>query len=176
MSSLEQFGEAFFPPKQSKVSTAYGTVQSVNDDGSYQVKLNASGTTRCAKLCNALVDDTVFVVIQENGKCAAISRVGGERGGGGGGGGSTYALSADSQNPLKAKLTEDGTTSAGSFTVPDGTTSAKGAVQLETSTSSTSETKAATPKAVKDALDAAKAYADSIMPSAVQSGSNLAVE
>lgn len=96
--------------------------------------------------------------------------------GGGGGEGHTYALSADSQNPLKAKLTEDGITSAGSFTVPDGTTSAKGAVQLETSTSSTSETKAATPKAVKDALDAAKAYADSIMPSAVQSGSNLAVE
>ena len=83
MSNLEQFGKAFFPEQPSTVSTAYGTVQSVNADGSYQVKLNASGNTRCARLCNAAAGDAVFVVIQENGKCAAIGKVGGESSGGG---------------------------------------------------------------------------------------------
>lgn len=156
MSSLEQFGEAFFPPKQSKVSTAYGTVTAINADGSYQVKLNAIGTTRCARLCNAAVDDAVFVVIQENGKCAAVGKVGGESSSGG----NTYSLGADSGNALKAKLTENGTDNAGSFTVPDGTTSAKGAVQLETSYTSDSETKAATPKSVKQAVAAAASYTD----------------
>ena len=78
MSNLEQFGKAFFPEQPSTVSTAYGTVQSVNADGSYQVKLNASGNTRCARLCNAAAGDAVFVVIQENGKCAAVGKVGGE--------------------------------------------------------------------------------------------------
>lgn len=155
MSSLEQFGEAFFPPKQSKVSTAYGTVQSVNADGSYQVKLASSGNTRCARLCNAAVDDCVLVIIQENGKCAAVGKVGGESFSGG----NTYSLGADSGNALKAKLTENGTDNAGSFTVPDGTTSAKGAVQLD-NTPSSNTTKAATPKAVNDALASAKAYTD----------------
>ena len=41
------------------------------------------------------------------------------------------------------------------------TTSAKGVVQLESATNSASETTAATPKAVSDALQAAKDYADS---------------
>lgn len=292
--SLERLADALYPKPEPKNGTAYGTVESVNPDGSYQVKLNASATTtRCAKLCDASVGDRVLVLIQANGHCAAIGRVGGSlqpavlynnasgttgtvtlsesaadfdymriyfkdnnsyhmsvdvyspdgktvspiapypdssafwvngtawsisgtsitnarhgnaeiaggyvgssdnisivrveawnepqprnanNRGGGGGEGHTYTLIADSQNPLKAKLTEDGTTAAGSFTVPDGTTSAKGVVQLSSSTSSSSETTAATSKAVKDALDAAKAYADSIMPNAVQSGSNLAVE
>ena len=156
MSSLEQFGEAFFPPKQSRVTTAYGTVTAVNADGSYQVKLASSGNTRCARLCNAAVDDAVLVIIQENGKCAAVGKVGGESFSGG----NTYSLGADSGNALKAKLTENGTDNAGSFTIPDGTTSAKGAVQLETSYTSDSETKAATPKSVKQAVAAAASYTD----------------
>lgn len=44
--------------------------------------------------------------------------------------------------------------------VPDGTTSAKGVVQLSSATNSTSATLAATPAAVKGAIDAAKAYTD----------------
>lgn len=44
--------------------------------------------------------------------------------------------------------------------VPDGTTSAKGVVQLSSATNSTSATLAATPAAVKSALEGAKAYTD----------------
>jgi hypothetical protein len=70
--------DTLYPKPEPKNSTAYGTVESVNADGSYQVKLNASATTtRCAKLCDAEVGDRVLVLIQANGHCAAIGRVGG---------------------------------------------------------------------------------------------------
>lgn len=49
----------------------------------------------------------------------------------------------------------DATNDKITFTVPDGTTSAKGVVQLSNSTSSSSTTAAATPKAVKTAYDLA---------------------
>lgn len=44
--------------------------------------------------------------------------------------------------------------------IPDGTTTAKGIVQLSNSTSGSSQTLAATEKAVSDALAQAKAYVD----------------
>lgn len=76
--SLERLADALYPKQEPKNSTAYGTVESINPDGSYQVKLNASATTtRCAKLCDAEVTDRVLVLIQANGHCAAIGRVGG---------------------------------------------------------------------------------------------------
>ena len=76
--SLERLADTLYPKPEPKNSTAYGTVEAVNADGSYQVKLNASATTtRCAKLCDAEVGDRVFVIIQANGHCAAIGRVGG---------------------------------------------------------------------------------------------------
>lgn len=76
--SLERLADTLYPKQEPKNSTAYGTVESVNADGSYQVKLNASATTtRCAKLCDAEVTDRVLVLIQANGHCAAIGRVGG---------------------------------------------------------------------------------------------------
>lgn len=76
--SLERLADTLYPKPEPKNSTAYGTVESVNADGSYQVKLNASATTtRCAKLCDAEVGDRVLVLIQANGHCAAIGRVGG---------------------------------------------------------------------------------------------------
>lgn len=78
MSSLQSFGEAFFPKPMRVDTHAYGRVSSINADGSYQVTLNASGDTRCAKLCKAGVGDTVLVLIQANGHCAAIGRVGGD--------------------------------------------------------------------------------------------------
>lgn len=79
MTSLERFADAFFPePKKADYST-YGRVSSINPDGSYQVQLNASGTdTRCAKLCDAAVGDSVLVIVQSNGRAAAIGRVGAE--------------------------------------------------------------------------------------------------
>lgn len=80
--SLERLADTLYPKQEPKNSTAYGTVEAVNADGSYQVKLNASATTtRCAKLCDAEVGDRVFVIIQENGHCAALGRVGGAGGG-----------------------------------------------------------------------------------------------
>lgn len=76
--SLERLADTLYPKESPKDTHAYGTVESVNLDGSYQVKLNASATTtRCAKLCDAEVGDRVMVVIQGNGHCAAIGRVGG---------------------------------------------------------------------------------------------------
>lgn len=76
--SLERLADTLYPKPEPRNGTAYGTVESVNADGSYQVKLNASATTtRCAKLCDAEVGDRVFVIIQANGHCAALGRVGG---------------------------------------------------------------------------------------------------
>lgn len=76
--SLERLADTLYPKETPKDTHAYGTVESINQDGSYQVKLNASATTtRCAKLCDAEVGDRVMVVIQGNGHCAAIGRVGG---------------------------------------------------------------------------------------------------
>ena len=46
------------------------------------------------------------------------------------------------------------------LSVPDGSTGSKGVVQLSSATNSVSEAYAATPKAVKAALDGAKAYTD----------------
>ena len=78
--SLERLADTLYPKESPKDTHAYGTVESVNLDGSYQVKLNASATTtRCAKLCDAEVGDRVMVVIQGNGHCAAIGRVGGAK-------------------------------------------------------------------------------------------------
>lgn len=76
--SLERLADTLYPKPEPKNGTAYGTVETINADGSYQVKLNASATTtRCAKLCDASVGDRVLVLIQANGHCAAIGRVGG---------------------------------------------------------------------------------------------------
>lgn len=79
--SLERLADTLYPKPEPKNGTAYGTVESINADGSYQVKLNASATTtRCAKLCDAEVGDRVLVLIQANGHCAALGRVGGSKG------------------------------------------------------------------------------------------------
>lgn len=76
--SLERLAGTLYPKPEPRNGTAYGTVESINADGSYQVKLNASATTtRCAKLCDAEVSDRVLVLIQANGHCAALGRVGG---------------------------------------------------------------------------------------------------
>lgn len=75
MSSLEQFGRAFFPPKEPSVHTCFGEVAAVNADGSYQVKISSQGSARAVACCTASVGDRVFVVIQENGHCVAVGKV-----------------------------------------------------------------------------------------------------
>lgn len=83
--SIEQWSDLMFPEREGKDAHVYGSVKAINEDGSYEVQLNASSvTTRCAPCCTALVGDRVLVIIKLNGKCDAIGRLGGEIGGGGG--------------------------------------------------------------------------------------------
>ena len=65
--------------------------------------------------------------------------------------GSNASVSVGTSNTGYPKVT---------ISVPDGTTGAKGVVQRSSATNSTSEALAATPKAVKTALEAANAHAD----------------
>ena len=79
MTTLEKIADTFFEPPRKTDFTAYGRVASVNADGSYQVQLNSSATTtRCTKLCEASVDDSVMVIVQANGHAAAVGKVGTE--------------------------------------------------------------------------------------------------
>lgn len=78
--NLDDVAAALLPQERPRDAHAYGMVESVNADGSYEVRLNASGvTTRCACCCTAQAGDRVLVLIQANGRCAAVGRVGGER-------------------------------------------------------------------------------------------------
>lgn len=85
--SVEKWSDLLFSGAAGRDSHVYGSVESVNADGSYEVRLNASGVTaRCAACCTASAGDRVLVVVKADGKCAAIGRVGGEGGGSGGSG------------------------------------------------------------------------------------------
>lgn len=76
--SIEQWSDLMFPETGGTDAHLWGSVKSVNADGSYEVQLNASSvTTRCAAGCNASVGDRVLVCIMANGRCAAISKLGG---------------------------------------------------------------------------------------------------
>lgn len=56
----------------------YGSIESVNEDGSYQVRLDgASNATRCANTCTASTGDRALVLVKSDGKCAVVGRVGG---------------------------------------------------------------------------------------------------
>lgn len=58
----------------------YGTVESANADGSYQIRIDGAATaTRCASACAAASGDRVLVLVKSDGKCAAVGRVGGLR-------------------------------------------------------------------------------------------------
>lgn len=56
----------------------YGLVESVNADGSYQVRLDgAPCATRCANTCTVSAGDRALVLVKSDGKCAVVGRVGG---------------------------------------------------------------------------------------------------
>lgn len=77
--SIEQWSDLMFPEREGTVTPIYGSVRAINDDGSYEVQLNASSvTTRCTPCCTATVGDRVLVLIKANGKCDAIGRLGGD--------------------------------------------------------------------------------------------------
>lgn len=76
--SVEQWSDLMFPEKEGRDAHVYGSVKSVNADGSYEVRLNASSvTTRCVACCTASVGDRVLVLVKANGRCDAVGRVGG---------------------------------------------------------------------------------------------------
>lgn len=81
--SVEQWAELLFPEVGASRgdSHVWGNVKAVNEDGSYQVQLNASAvTTRCANCCAASVGDRVLVCVMANGRCAATAVLGGGSG------------------------------------------------------------------------------------------------
>ena len=83
--SLDRLSKALNPKGKPTDEHVWGTVASINGDGSYQVRISASGgSARCAACCTANVGDRVLVTIMADGKCAAIGRLGGDIGGGGG--------------------------------------------------------------------------------------------
>ena len=56
----------------------YGTVESANADGSYQVRIDGAATaTRCANTCTVSAGDRALVLVKSDGKCAVVGRVGG---------------------------------------------------------------------------------------------------
>ena len=56
----------------------YGSIESVNEDGSYQVRLDgSSNATRCANTCTVSAGDRALVLVKSDGKCAVVGRVGG---------------------------------------------------------------------------------------------------
>lgn len=68
-------------------SHAYGVVESVNADGSYGVRIDAStAVTRCTACHSASAGDRVLVLVKADGSCDVVGRVGGEGGGSGGSG------------------------------------------------------------------------------------------
>ncbi len=77
--SLGEFSAAFgMGAEPSCDRHVWGSVRSVNPDGSYQVRLNASSMdTRCACACSACEGDRVLVCIMADGRAAAVARVGG---------------------------------------------------------------------------------------------------
>lgn len=85
-SSLDRLSKALNPKGKQTDEHVWGTVESVNADGSYQVRINSAGAaTRCVACCKADAGDRVLVAILADGKCATVGRLGGEIGGGGGG-------------------------------------------------------------------------------------------
>lgn len=63
----------------------WSKVVSVNQDGSFMVALDTSGTlTRCANGCSAAQGDLVYVITTRDGNVSAIARRGGEPKGDGG--------------------------------------------------------------------------------------------
>lgn len=79
--SLTEVAKALGLNEKTKSSDAhvYGEVKSINDDKTYQIALNGSGTTvRCARLAGAKVGDTVMVTLLSNGYAVVTGTVGGD--------------------------------------------------------------------------------------------------
>lgn len=72
----DQVARILFPPASQQEFHTWGVVASVNQDGSYEVKLNDSDvTTRCARCVAAQAQDRVLVLVMGNGQCVALAKV-----------------------------------------------------------------------------------------------------
>ena len=73
---IDQVASVLFPGKSQQEFHTWGVVSTVNSDGSYEVKLNDSGTTtRCARCVAAQAQDRVLVLVMGNGQCVALAKV-----------------------------------------------------------------------------------------------------
>ncbi len=72
----DALAKLFFSESQRCDTHLFGSVAAVNDDGSYQVKLNSSSiTTRAIACCEAAAGDRVLVLIMRNGRCVATAKI-----------------------------------------------------------------------------------------------------
>lgn len=79
--SLDRVAKAFSSGSSPSDQHLYGSIWSVNSDGSYEVVLNGgTETVKCAPLCLAEAGDRVMCVLQTNGRVAAIARLKGDYG------------------------------------------------------------------------------------------------
>ena len=66
-----------FAKKQKTDSTMYGTVKTVNGDGTYTIE-TGYGEITCDKMVGAKVGDTVMILVQKTGHATVIGTVGGD--------------------------------------------------------------------------------------------------
>lgn len=72
----DQVADILFRGKTQQEFHTWGVIASVNQDGSYEVKLNDSDvTTRCARCVAAQAHDRVLVLVMGNGQCVALAKV-----------------------------------------------------------------------------------------------------
>lgn len=72
----DQVARILFPQSSQQEFHTWGVVASVNQDGSYEVRLNDSDvTTRCARCVAAQAQDRVLVLVMGNGQCVALAKV-----------------------------------------------------------------------------------------------------
>lgn len=76
VSSLDRLSNALNHKVKQADEHVWGTVESVNTEGSYQVRINSTGpSTRCLSCCLADVGDRVLVVILGDGKCVVVGKL-----------------------------------------------------------------------------------------------------
>ena len=79
MTNVDMLAGAMIPERGALASLELGVVKSLNPDGTYEVRIGrASKNSTCGNYCTANVGDRVLVAIFPNGRCAAVSRLGGE--------------------------------------------------------------------------------------------------
>lgn len=73
--TVDDVAAMMLPRGHTREFHCWGVVDSINTDGSYQVRLNDSSvTTRCAACASAAVGSRVLVLVMANGQCVALAK------------------------------------------------------------------------------------------------------